>query len=259
MGKIVNRQLATGRGINYRKYKAEGNYQHVKPKWEEDRKTRKFVFHPKTEAQQQSLHSFEDNMVTINYGSVASGKTAISCWWLANQYLEGKIKKIYIGRPNTTLDNRENGFRSGNILEKCYASLLPQIQYLSDVLGRNVVDMQLEKKDGFIELLDIEYLRGMDFGHNIGIHLDEAQLLRPAEIDCMMTRLSTGSKLILSCDPLQRDQPRDQCGVIYLKHLVDKYNLKDIEVVKYSREDILRSDFVYDYVVAMQDNYGMEM
>ena len=71
--------------------------------------------------------------------------------------------------------------------------------------------------------------------------------------------ISTGSKLILSCDPLQRDQPRDQCGVIYLKHLVDKYNLKDIEVVKYSREDILRSDFVYDYVVAMQDNYGMEM
>ena len=41
----------------------------------------------------------------------------------------------------------------------------------------------------FIELLDIEYLRGMDFGYNIGIHLDEAQLLSPAEIDCMMTRI----------------------------------------------------------------------
>ena len=259
MGKIRNRQRNDGRNVNDRKYKAEGNYQHVKPKWEEDRKSRKFVFHPKTEAQRNSLTSFEENMVTVNYGSVASGKTAISCWWLANQYLEGKIKKIYIGRPNTTLDNRENGFRSGNILEKVYASLLPQIQYLSDVLGRSVVDMQLEKKDGFIELLDIEYLRGMDFGHNIGIHLDEAQLLRPAEIDCMMTRLSTGSKLILSCDPLQRDQPKDECGVIYLKHLVDKYGLQDIEVVKYSREDILRSDFVYDYVVAMQDNYGMEV
>lgn len=230
-----------------------------KQKWELDRIARKFVFHPKTNAQKQSLVSFEENMVTVNYGSVASGKTAISCWWLANQYLEGNIKKIYIGRPNTTLDNRENGFRSGNILEKVYASLLPQIQYLSDVLGRSVVDMQLEKKDGFIELLDIEYLRGMDFGQNIGIHLDEAQLLRPAEIDCMMTRLSTGSKLILSCDPLQRDQPKDECGVIYLKHLVDKYNLQDIEVVKYSREDILRSDFVYDYVCAMQDNYGMEI
>lgn len=259
MGKIRNRQRNDGRGVNDRKYKSDGNYQHVKPKWEEDRKTRKFVFHPKTNAQRESLASFEENMVTVNYGSVASGKTAISCWWLANQYLEGHIKKIYIGRPNTTLDNRENGFRSGNILEKVYASLLPQIQYLSDVLGRSVVDMQLEKKDGFIELLDIEYLRGMDFGHDIGIHLDEAQLLRPAEIDCMMTRLSTGSKLILSCDPLQRDQPKDECGVIYLKHLVDKYNLQDIEVVKYSREDILRSDFVYDYVCAMQDNYGMEV
>jgi phosphate starvation-inducible protein PhoH len=72
-----------------------------------------------------------------------------------------------------------------------------------------------------------------------------------------MTRMSTGSKLILSCDPLQRDQPKRECGVIYLKSLVDKYNLRDIEIVKYSNKDILRSDFVFGYVVAMQDNYGM--
>ena len=37
MGKIVNRQRNDGRKVNDRKYKAEGNYQHVKPKWEEDR------------------------------------------------------------------------------------------------------------------------------------------------------------------------------------------------------------------------------
>ena len=35
MGKIRNRQLDSGRGVNDRKYKAEGSYQHVKPKWEE--------------------------------------------------------------------------------------------------------------------------------------------------------------------------------------------------------------------------------
>lgn len=259
MGKPRNRQLQDGRGVNNRHNKAVGEHEHVKPKWEEDRKTRKFVFHPKSEAQARSLDSFEDNMVTVNYGSVATGKTAISCWWLANQYLEGTIKKIYIGRPNTTLGDRQNGFRTGSLLEKCYGSVLPQIKYLSDVLGRNVVDMQLEKKDGFIELLDIEYLRGQDFGYNIGIHIDEAQLLTPEEIDCVMTRLSKGSKMILSCDPLQRDQPRNECGVIYLKELYDTYNLRDIEIVKYTNNDITRSDFVRDYVLAMQHKRGMDV
>lgn len=259
-GRVKGRGKNNNRDTNNRDNKKNGVGDSVpKQKWEEDRKTRKFVFHPKSDAQRASLWSFEENMVTINYGSVATGKTAISCWWLANQYLEGNIKKIYIGRPNTTLDNRQNGFRTGNLLDKCYGSILPQIQYLSDVLGRNVVDDQLMKKDGFIELLDIEFLRGMDFGQDIGIHLDEAQLLRPAEIDCMMTRLSKGSKLILSCDPLQRDQPQDECGVIYLKKLVEKYNLQDINIVQYRRKDITRSDFVYDYVCAMQDNYGMEV
>ena len=38
-GKILNRQRHDGRKVNDRKYKAEGNYQHVKPKWEEDRKS----------------------------------------------------------------------------------------------------------------------------------------------------------------------------------------------------------------------------
>ena len=37
MGKVRQSQLVSGRGINDRKYKAEGNYQHFKPKWEEDR------------------------------------------------------------------------------------------------------------------------------------------------------------------------------------------------------------------------------
>lgn len=259
-GRVKGRGKNGNRNTNNRDNKKDGVGDSVpKQKWEEDRKTRKFVFHPKSDAQRASLWSFEENMVTVNYGSVASGKTAISCWWLANQYLEGNIKKIYIGRPNTTLDNRQNGFRTGNLLDKCYGGILPQIQYLADVLGRNVVDDQLMKKDGFIELLDIEFLRGMDFGQDIGIHLDEAQLLRPAEIDCMMTRLSKGSKLILSCDPLQRDQPQDECGVIYLKKLVEKYNLQDINIVQYRRKDITRSDFVYDYVCAMQDNYGMEV
>ena len=70
---------------------------------------------------------------------------------------------------------------------------------------------------------------------------------------------SSDLTLIFRLVSLQWVTRKDECGVIYLKHLVDKYGLRDIEVVKYTREDILRSDFVYDYVVAMQDNYGMEV
>lgn len=88
MGKTVNRQRQDGRNTNNRNSKINhvGNSE-PKAKWEEDRKARKFVFHPKSDAQRASLWSFEENMVTVNYGSVATGKTAISCWWLANQYL----------------------------------------------------------------------------------------------------------------------------------------------------------------------------
>ena len=48
MGKIRNRQRNDGRNVNDRKYKAEGNYQHVKPKWEEDRLEKGKAIHIQT-------------------------------------------------------------------------------------------------------------------------------------------------------------------------------------------------------------------
>ena len=57
----------------------------------------------------------------------------------------------------------------------------------------------------------------------------------------------------------QRYSGHGDRGVIYLKKLVEDYNLQDINIVQYTRKDITRSDFVYDYVCAMQDNYGMEV
>lgn len=230
----------------------------AKEKWVSDRKSRVIEIKPKSEAQSNALNSFEANKVTVCSGSVATGKTAIACWWAANQVAEGTFKKILIARVNTPLGNRENGFRAGNlIMEKLYGWHLPMIQYLSDVFGRTVVDLQLANPEGFIQIVDWEALRGQTFGRNENescvVILDESQLTTSEEVDCFLTRIGECAKVIMTGDPSvhQRENTHDS-GLVYLEKIVNKYNIPDVGFVKYKVKDICRSDFVYDYVVAMQ-------
>ena len=98
MGKIRNRQLDSGRGINDRKYKAEGNYQHVKPKWEEQRVEKAKAFHiqPKNFNQEIMLKSMRENIITVATGSAGVGKSLLMCYYAASELLAGNIRKIVI-------------------------------------------------------------------------------------------------------------------------------------------------------------------
>ena len=228
-----------------------------KEKWVNDRKSKKKHITPKSEAQQLSLESFGYNKVTVCSGATASGKSAVALWWSANQIVDGYYDKICICRPNTALGNHSNGYRQGSLLEKLYGWHLPQIEYLSDVFGREVVDIQLADPKGYVQIVDFEALRGSTFGRNEKertiLVVDESQLLTSHEVDCIMTRIGEHCKVILIGDPSphQRDR-KDDSGLVYLEQLVNQYDIPDVGFVKYRIKDICRSDFVFDYVVAMQ-------
>lgn len=250
------------RNSNNRKAKVEGTTDSLpKNKWEEDRKAKIKVIHPRSDAQKASLWSFEENMVTVNSGAVASGKTAVACWWAANQVAQGNFDKIVVGRPTTRLNGRDNGHRQGSLLQKLYGFHAPMIEYISDIFGRNAVDMQLEKGTGWVEILDFEAMRGITVRNRTILILDEAQLLFPDEVDCLMTRLGEGCKMILCGDPstMQNDNKIEMNGLQYLEEIVSRYHIPNIGFVKYRIKDICRSDFVYDYVLAMQDYHNLDV
>lgn len=229
-----------------------------KQKWSEDRKDRKVNIVPKSEAQALTLKSMQENKVTVASGSVATGKTAVVCWQAGNDLVDGKVKKILITRPNTPLGNRQNGFRAGDLFtEKLYGYHLPMIEYLSDIFGRKAVDMQISNPEGFIQIVDFEALRGQTFGRNkeesCWVICDESQLLDSNELDCVMTRVGQYAKVVFTGDPsVHQRENTDDSGLVYLEKLVKQYDIPDVGFIKYRVRDICRSDFVYDYVVAMQ-------
>ena len=78
------------------------------------------------------------------------------------------------------------------LFEENPASTTPTIKgiYLSDVFGREVVDIQLADQKGYVQIVDFEALRGSTFGRNEKertiLVVDESQLLTSHEVDCIM-------------------------------------------------------------------------
>lgn len=247
-------QQSRGRNTNNRDYKVDNNVE-AKQKWQQERKINKVNILPKNANQVLALRSFEDNLLTVLSGSAGVGKTLLACWWAANQVVDKNYTKIVIGRVHVPLANRTVGHRSGNLLEKLQQFHLPMIEYLSDVFGREAVQLQLEKNTGYIELADLESIRGRSFRQGTIVIIDEAQLLLPEEIQALTTRLGTGSKLILCGDPVQKDVRDDKCGLLYLEHIITKYDIKDCSVVKFTEEDIVRSGITRDFVIAYQKEH----
>lgn len=207
---------------------------------------------PKNENQQKFLDSMSNNIITIGSGSAGTGKTHISCRYAAKELLAGNIQKIVISRPYVAVSGRTTGFKPDSDLEKLRAFIQPMLNELYAVLGKGMVEQHLAQADK-IELAPLESIRGRSFDNTI-IILDESSNTTVGEIQAITTRLGLNTKLFLIGDNAQTDT--SQNGLRWFEELVKKYDIPDVGVVKFTHDDIVRSDMVKALVIAFEKEGG---
>ena len=169
-----------------------------KQKWEEDRVERGKAIHiqPKNFHQEQFLKSMRQNIITIGTGSAGTGKSYLACRYAASELLAGNIRKIIITRPYVAISNRTTGYKPGEDLDKLRPFVLPLLGYLSDVLGKGMVEEQLLLADK-IELAPLESIRGRNF-ENVILIVDEAANTTIGEIQALTTRIGENCRIFVS-------------------------------------------------------------
>jgi PhoH-like ATPase len=75
---------------------------------------------------------------------------------------------------------------------------------------------------GLVELEPLTYIRGRSIPHRFMI-VDEAQNLTPHEIKTIVTRAGAGTKLVLTGDPYQIDNPYVDTISNGLSHVIEKF------------------------------------
>ncbi|MBK9071712.1 MAG: PhoH family protein [Myxococcales bacterium] len=150
-------------------------------------------------------------LVTL-VGKAGTGKTLLALAAGLQKVTEDQAySKLLVSRPIFPL-GRDIGFLPGDIEEKLNPWMQPIYDNLEFLLGLNRNDTRDGRSYaelmelGFVEIEPLTYIRGRSLP-NVYMIVDEAQNLTPHEVKTIVTRAGEGTKIILTGDPYQIDNP----------------------------------------------------
>jgi PhoH-like ATPase len=159
----------------------------------------------------------EIRMVTF-LGSAGTGKTLVAlAAGMAKVFSEERYDKLLVARPIMPM-GRDIGYLPGDKDEKLTAWMQPifdNLSYLLTTRGAQVqhaeshtTEQRVQKlmADGKLVLEPLTYIRGRSIPHQFMI-VDEAQNLTPHEVKTIASRVGEGTKLVLTGDIGQIDNP----------------------------------------------------
>ncbi len=168
----------------------------------------------------------EIHLVTM-VGRAGTGKTLLALAAGLHSVTEtAQYTKLLVSRPIFPM-GRDLGFLPGDVEEK----LAPWMQPINDNLdlllnddsGRSKRNRHHELKDlGIISVEPLTYIRGRSIPRQYMI-VDEAQNLTPHEVKTIITRAGDGSKIILTGDPDQIDNPYVDASSNGLTYVVERF------------------------------------
>jgi PhoH-like ATPase len=139
-------------------------------------------------------------------GRAGTGKSALAlCAGLESVMERRAHKKVVIFRPLYAVGGQELGYLPGSEGEK----MSPWAQAVYDTLGALVSNEVLEEiaARDLIEVLPLTHIRGRSL-HDSFVIVDEAQSLERGVLLTVLSRLGSGSRVVLTHDVAQRDNLR---------------------------------------------------
>jgi PhoH-like ATPase len=187
-------------------------------------------------------------LVTL-VGRAGTGKTLLALAAGLEKTIENRaFQRLVVSRPVFPL-GKDIGFLPGDIEEKLRPWMQPIRDNLDFLMGASAIAGRAKgKKDlqslfdlGMIEVEPLTYIRGRSMPNQYLI-VDEAQNLTPHEIKTIITRAGEGTKVVLTGDPYQIDNPYIDSSSNGLTFVVDRFKEEPIAghitLVKGERSDL---------------------
>jgi phosphate starvation-inducible protein PhoH len=231
-----------------RKQKNEGNQQNNSVNFTLDE------IKPLTQNQKIAVNAYNNGKNLMLHGIAGTGKTFLSLYLSLEELLsaDSQYKKIYIVR--SVVPTRDMGFLPGSNKEKTKVYEAPYYAICTELFGRGDSYEYLKSKN-LIEFISTSFIRGITLNDCIVI-VDECQNATSHELDSVITRVGKNCRIIFAGDFNQSDfvYDRDKNGIKDFMRIIK--NIKSFQFVEFTKEDILRSDLVRDYIIE-KDRLGI--
>jgi phosphate starvation-inducible PhoH-like protein len=194
---------------------------------------------PRTAGQRQLVRSIEEATLTFGIGPAGTGKTYLAIVMAARALRRREVSRVVLSRPAVEAGERL-GFLPGDLREKVDPYMRPLFDALGDLLDDTLVNKYMER--GTLEVAPLAYMRGRTLSDAFVI-LDEAQNATDDQLKMFLTRLGSGSKMVVTGDVTQIDLPLGQRSGLRAA-AARLAGIEDIGIVELGEADVVRHPLV---------------
>ena len=209
---------------------------------------------PLTENQKLLFESYKNGKNLVAYGAAGTGKTFITLYNALREALDptSPHDKIYIVR--SLVATREIGFLPGDHDDKSFLYQIPyknMVKYMFEMPSD--ADFQMLygnlKAQDTIDFWSTSFIRGTTLDKAI-IIVDEFQNLNYHELDSIMTRVGTDTKIMFCGDATQTDliKQNERNGIHDFMRILRV--MPSVNIIEFGVEDIVRSGLCKEYLLA---------
>ena len=188
--------------------------------------------HPRSPEQSFAFDAlFNDEILLVSLvGKAGTGKTLLAlAAGLHKTMDEAHYQRLLVSRPIFPM-GRDIGYLPGDIEEKLNPWMQPIFDSLEFIMGmgKKAYNKTQELIDqGLLNIEPLAYIRGRSIPRQYLI-VDESQNLTPHEIKTIITRAGSGTKVVLTGDCYQIDNPYVDSSNSGLSYCVEKFKDEDI-------------------------------
>ena len=179
--------------------------------------------------------------IVVVSGPAGTGKTYLAMLAAIKSLRQGDCDKIILTRPAVAVEDEKHGFLPGDLNSK----MEPWVRPLFDVLKEHYSVKELANllDQEVLEISPLAFCRGRNFKRSWVI-LDEAQNATPNQLKMLMTRISEGSKIIITGDIEQTDRRNPDNGLLDLTNRLKNNPVYGIGICEFSKKDIRRHKII---------------
>jgi predicted ribonuclease YlaK len=208
------------------------------------------AFEPLTANQEKACDAWDEGDNLVLTGTAGTGKTFLAMSLAMEAALDEDTPQDKVVIIRSIVATRDPGHLPGTKQEKeeaftsPYKALCTQIFEDTGAYGKLISSNKLEFES-------TSFIRGLTWDNAV-IVVDEMQNLNFHELDTVITRVGRDCRIIFSGDYKQTDfrHEDEKSGIMKFLNILEQ--MKDFTIVTYGWEDIVRSDFVRDYIMTKE-------
>lgn len=205
---------------------------------------------PITDNQVRTFNAYNQGDNLFLHGCAGTGKTFISIYLALKEIENGRSRRRKLVIIRTAQSSKDIGFLPGSEKQKLEVYEAPYKAICAELYHRDDA-YEILKQKGIIEFHSTSFLRGTTIDDAI-ILIDECQNQRYVELRTVLTRTGDRSRVILCGDTKQDDltseRYKESSGLIDMMRVFDR--MGDMTCIQFEIDDIVRSGFVRDFIIA---------